>query len=206
VCGDICVACITARTKEFARASATSLRFLSNGGTPLLSRTLHDYVHFLPLPREYVRTYICTYVCSAGTGFDAFQRTRLLFRLHSARTEREPDAIASAMHLSIVRTGRKFFLFPRRSFYDVHSYSRRRRQVGTLLRLEKLPVDLYLRGWQSVNSKALIIPRPTYQKRTSISGVFLAAISGYPVCNYISNNISFWSTQINEEGKADLGS
>ena len=146
VWGDVCVACITARTKEFARASATSLRFLSNGGTPLLSRTLHDYVHFLPLPREYVRTYICTYVCSAGTGFDAFQRTRLLFRLHSPRTEREPDAIASAMHLSIVRTGRKFFLFPRRSFYDVHSYSRRRRQVGTLLRLEKLPVDLYLRG------------------------------------------------------------
>lgn len=66
-----------------------------------------------------IRTYVRMYVRSAGTGFDAFQRTRLLFRLHSARTEREPDAIAGAMHLSIVRTGRKFFLFSRRSAHFI---------------------------------------------------------------------------------------
>lgn len=43
-----------------------------------------------------IRTYVRTYVCSAGTGFDAFQRTHLLFRLLLAGTERELDAIASA--------------------------------------------------------------------------------------------------------------
>lgn len=64
------------RTKEFARA--TSLRFLSNGGTPLLSRTLRDYVHFLPLPPEYVRT-------AGGTGFDASQREPAFY---SGRTRR----------------------------------------------------------------------------------------------------------------------
>lgn len=61
----LCIEVYVARTKEFARAGATSLRFLSNGGTPLLSRSLHDYVHFLPLPPS-ARI-------AGSTGFDAFQ-------------------------------------------------------------------------------------------------------------------------------------
>lgn len=88
-------ACIAARTKEFARADATSLRFLSNGGTPLLSRTLHDYVHFLPLPREYVRIYVPT-----PSSEPAFYSG-----CHSARRPREkPRAIAAAASLANVRS------------------------------------------------------------------------------------------------------
>jgi len=144
-------ACITARTKEFARAGATSLRFLSNGETPLLSRTLRDYVHFLPLPREYLRTYVRTYVApvpaSTLSSEPAFYSGYARRALGSRRET--PDAITGAASLerSFARDV-DFFLFPRHSahftmYTDIPDDGKWER--GSL-RLAKSAVDLYLRG------------------------------------------------------------
>lgn len=66
------VCAYTARTKEFARA--TSLRFLSNGETPLLSRTYTSRLRSLSTPcLAVVHTYC--------TGFERFpSEPGLLFR------------------------------------------------------------------------------------------------------------------------------
>jgi len=85
-----------------------------------------------------IPTYVRTYVCSAGAGFDAFQRTRLLFRLRSARTrfsERDPRRDhGRCISRAFVRTGRRFLPVSSSfgAFYDVHRYPGRR-QVGTWL-------------------------------------------------------------------------
>lgn len=90
------------------------------------SSLVHSTITFTFYPYR-GNTYVRTYVCSASTGFDAFQRTHLLFRLLLADMERELDAIASAA--SLERSFARGVDLPVSSssdaFYDVHRYPER---------------------------------------------------------------------------------